>query len=76
MDKKYIGYFPICSGAGLAILDIDDAGDTARAAWILDGVHHAERRHKIYYTWTGRAYIVKRQQRYYFDQITRTGAGA
>lgn len=68
-----VGVYPICNFGGLAILDIDDAGDVATAAWSFGDGLQGIRRHKINYTFTGRAYIRKGGRRYYFDQIIRTG---
>lgn len=69
-----VGVYPICNFGGLAILDLNNAGDVATAAWHFGEKYENIRRHKINYTFTGRAYIRKGGRRYYFDQIIRTGA--
>ena len=69
-----IGIYTLCNFGGLAILDIDD--DKATAAYNFGDGYKQIRRHTIYYTYTGRAYIRKNGTRYYFDQIIRTGARA
>lgn len=69
-----IGIFTFCNFGGLAILDID--GEKATAAYNFGDGYKQIRRHTIYYTYTGRAYIRKNGTRYYFDQIIRTGARA
>jgi hypothetical protein len=68
-----VGVYNICNFGGLAILAIE--ADTAIAAFHWGRGYEDIRRHKIYYTYTGRAYIRKRGQRYYFDQIMRTNGG-
>lgn len=67
-----VGVYTMNNFGGLAILDMDDEKATA-AYHFRDGFKQI-RRHTIYYTFTGRAYIRKNGQRYYFDQIIRTGA--
>lgn len=67
-----IGIYPICNYGGLAILSVDD--EKAVAAYNFGEGNKQIRTHKIYYTFTGRAYIRKNRQRYYFDQIMRGGA--
>lgn len=69
-----IGIYTLCNFGGLAILDID--GDRATAAYNFGDGFTQIRRHTIFYTYTGRAYIRKNGRRYYFDQIIRTGAHA
>ena len=69
-----VGVYNICNFGGLAILDII-SDETAVAAWHYGDGFESIRRHKILYTYTGRAYIRKRGQRYYFDQIIRTNGG-
>lgn len=69
-----IGTYPLCNFGGLAILAIEN--DRAIAAFNFGEGYKQIRRHNIYYTYTGRAYIRKNGRRYYFDQIMRTGAGA
>lgn len=69
-----VGVYTVNNFGGLAILDI--GGETATAAYHFGEKYESIRRHKIYYTYTGRAYIRKSGRRYYFDQIIRTGAGA
>ena len=69
-----IGVYTLCNFGGLAILDIDD--EKATAAYNFGDGYKQIRRHNIYYTYTGRAYIRKNGRRYYFDQIIKTGARA
>ena len=64
-----IGLYTLCNYGGLAILDMSD--DVAIAAFNWGEGYEEIRRHKIHYTYTGRAYIRKRGRRYYFDQIMR-----
>lgn len=72
-DAAPVGVYPLCNFGGLVILDI--LGDEqAVAAWSYGDGLQGIRRHQIYTTFTGRAYIRKGGRRYYFDQIIRTGA--
>ena len=68
-----VGVYTLCNFGGLAILDID--GEKATAAYNFGEGYEQIRRHNIYYTFTGRAYIRKNGRRYYFDQIIRTNGG-
>lgn len=70
-----VGVYTICNFGGLAILDISGDGGTAVCAWSYGDGYKNIRRHKIQYTYTGRAYIRKNGRRYYFDQIMRTNGG-
>lgn len=70
-----VGVYTICNFGGLAILDISDDGESAVCAWSYGDGYQNIRRHKINYTYTGRAYIRKSGRRYYMDQITRTNGG-
>lgn len=77
LKEKYknaapVGVYVLCNFGGLAILELDD--EKAVAAFDFGDGYKQIRRHNIYYTFTGRAYIRKQRQRYYFDQIMRTGA--
>ena len=69
-----IGIYTLCNSGGLALLSLDE--DIAIAAYNFGDGYQQIRRHTIYYTFTGRAYIRKNNRRYYFDQIMRTGARA
>ena len=69
-----VGVYTLCNFGGLVILDMDD--EKATAAYSFGDGYKQVRRHTIYYTYTGRAYIRKSGRRYYFDQIIRTGARA
>lgn len=69
-----VGVYTINNFGGLAILEID--GEKATAAYHFGEGYKQIRRHNIYYTFTGRAYIRKNGRRYYFDQIIRTEARA
>lgn len=78
LKEKYknvnpIGIYTLCNFGGLAILEIDEYAETATAAFHLGEKYENIRRHKINYTFTGRAYIRKGGRRYYFDQIMRAG---
>ena len=68
-----VGVYPMCNFGGLAILAIE--GETAIAAFNWGEGYKQIRRHTIFYTYTGRAYIRKGGSRYYFDQIQRIGGG-
>jgi hypothetical protein len=79
LKEKYknaapVGVYVLNNFGGLVILDIDD--EIATAAYHFGEKYESIRRHKIHYTYTGRAYIRKNGRRYYFDQIIRTGARA
>ena len=79
LKEKYkntdpVGVYVLCNYGGLVILDID--GEKATVAFDFGDGYKQIRRHTIFYTYTGRAYIRKNGTRYYFDQIMRTGAGA
>ena len=69
-----VGLYTLCNFGGLVVLDIDD--EKATAAFDFGDGYQQIRRHTIFYTYTGRAYIRKNGRRYYFDQIMRTGARA
>lgn len=69
-----VGVYTLSNFGGLAILDISSDGETAVCAWHFGDRYQKIRRHKIYHTYTGRAYIRKNGTRFYFDQIIRTGA--
>ncbi len=72
-DAAPVGVYPMNNFGGLVILAID--GDTATAGFQWGGGYTSIRRHKIRYTYTGRAYIRKASTRFYFDQITKTNGG-
>ena len=79
LKEKYknadpVGVYTLNNYGGLVILDMDD--EQATAAYHYGDGYAQIRRHKIYYTYTGRAYIRKSGRRYYFDQIIRTRARA
>lgn len=79
LKEKYknaepVGVYTMNNFGGLVILDMDD--EQATAAYHYGEKYESIRRHKIYYTYTGRAYIQKSGRRYYFDQIMKTGARA
>lgn len=69
-----IGVYIENNYGGLAILSIED--EQAVAGYHFGEGYKQIRRHTIFYTYTGRAYIRKNGRRYYFDQIIRTGAFA
>lgn len=68
-----MGVHTLNNFGGLAILDID--GEKATAAYNFGDGYKQIRRHNIYYTFTGRAYIRKSGRRYYFDQILKLNGG-
>ena len=70
-----VGVYPICNVGGLAVLSISEDGEKAIAAWDFGTGYQKIRRHNIHTTYTGRAYIRKGGNRYYFDQIIRTSGG-
>ena len=70
-----VGVYTICNFGGLAILDISSDGESAVCAWSFGDGYQNIRRHKINYTFTGRAYVRKNGRRYYFDQIMRINGG-
>ena len=71
-DAAPVGVYPMNNFGGLAVLDIID-DETAVCAWHYGDRYESIRRHQIFYTYTGRAYIRKRGRRYYFDQIMKNG---
>ena len=78
LKEKYknadpVGVYVLCNYGGLVILDMDD--EKATVAFDFGEGYKQIRRHNIFYTYTGRAYIRKGGTRYYFDQIMRTGGG-
>lgn len=72
-DAAPLAVYPMCNFGGLAILALEY--DTAIAAFNWGEGYKQIRRHKIQYTYTGRAYIKKNGQRFYFDQIIKTNGG-
>ena len=68
-----VGVYPLCNFGGLAILAIE--GEKAIAAYNFGNGYKQIRRHNIFYTYTGRAYIRKNGTRYYFDQIMKINGG-
>lgn len=68
-----VGVHTLNNFGGLAILDID--GEKATAAYNFGDGYKQIRRHTIFYTYTGRAYIRKSGRRYYFDQILKINGG-
>jgi len=64
-----VGVYTLCNYGGLVILSLE--GDQATAAFDFGNGYENIRRHTVYYTYTGRAYIRKGGRRYYFDQIMR-----
>lgn len=69
-----VGVYAMCNFGGLAILDIIDE-ETAVCAWDFGTGYQKIRRHRIYTTYTGRAYVRKGGSRFYFDQIMRMNGG-
>ena len=73
-DAAPVGLYPISNFGGLAILEIID-DECAVCAWHYCDGYENIRRHQIFYTYTGRAYIRKAGRRFYLDQIMRTNGG-
>ena len=78
LKEKYknadpVGVYVLNNFGGLVILDMDD--EKATAAFDFGDGYTQIRRHTIFYTYTGRAYIRKNGRRYYFDQIMRMNGG-
>ena len=73
-DAAPVGLYPMNNFGGLAILDII-GGEMAICAWHYGDGYESIRRHQVFYTYTGRAYIRKAGRRFYFDQIMRTYGG-
>ena len=67
-----IGVYTLCNFGGLALLALE--AETAVAAFNWGSGYEDIRRHKIFYSHSGRAYIRKRGRRYYFDEIVRLQA--
>lgn len=67
-----VGLYPLNNFGGLAILDIL-SDESVIAAWHYGEGYKSIRRHQVYYTFTGRAYIRKNGSRFYLDQIVRVG---
>jgi len=72
-DAAPVGVYQLNNWGGLVILDII-GGESVIAAWSDGEKYTGIRRHQIFYTYTGRAYIRKAGQRFYFDQIARLQA--
>ena len=70
-----VGVYTMNNFGGLVILDIIN-DESAICAWHYGDGYESVRRHRIFFTYTGRAYIRKAGRRYYFDQIMRTEARA
>ena len=78
LKEKYknadpVGVYVMSNFGGLVILDMD--GEKATAAYHFGEKYEQIRRHTIFNTYTGRAYIRKSGRRYYFDQIMRMNGG-
>jgi hypothetical protein len=69
-----VGVYPLNNFGGLAVLDIIN-DEAAVCAWHYGGGYESIRRHQIFYTYTGRAYVRKAGRRFYLDQIMRTNGG-
>ena len=65
-----VGVYIMNNFGGLAILDIL-SDESVIAAWHYGEGYEGIRRHQVYYTYTGRAYIRKAGRRFYLDQIMR-----
>lgn len=75
-NTSAVGYYPMSNFGGLEILAVDGIeknGEDAVVACFNWGTGRQHiRRHVIRYTESGRAYIRKAGDRYYFDEIMRT----
>ena len=72
MNRKPVGTMALCNFGGLEILDIIYGIEDMAIACFNNGCGRSDiRRHKIYYTTGGRAYIRKAGRRFYFDEIMR-----
>lgn len=70
--KKAVGVLPLSNWGGLEILDIlCGIEDEVIACFNWGDDRQMIRRHKIYYTSSGRAYFRKMDRRYYLDEIQR-----
>ena len=65
-----VGVYVMNNFGGLVILDIL-SDESVIAAWHYGEGYEGIRRHQVYYTYTGRAYIRKASRRFYLDQIMR-----
>lgn len=65
-----VGVYVMNNFGGLVILDIL-SDESVIAAWHYGEGYKGIRRHQVYYTYTGRAYIRKAGSRFYLDQIVR-----
>lgn len=68
-DAHPIAVYPITNFGGLAILDIDHIDDCVIAAWDFGDGYINIHQHKVYYSASGRDYIVKGKRRYYMDEF-------
>lgn len=69
-EASPVGVYIMNNFGGLAILDIL-SDESVIAAWHYGEGYEGIRRHQVYYTYTGRAYIRKAGRRFYLDQIMR-----
>lgn len=70
-DARPIVVYPITNFGGLVILDIDYIDNCVVTAWDFGDGYMSIRRHKVYYSASGRDYIVKAKRRYYIDDFVR-----
>lgn len=71
-NRQAVGTYTLCNWGGLEILDIIYGLDDKAVACFNFGCGRTDiRKHKIYTTTAGRAYIRKNGTRYYFDQIMK-----
>ena len=69
-EASPVGVYIMNNFGGLAILDIL-SDESVIAAWHYGEGYEGIRRHQVYYTYTGRAYIRKAGRRFYLDQVMR-----
>lgn len=69
-DTKAIAVLPMCNFGGIEILDVDYGGIFI-ACFNFGTGRQQIRRHKIYYSPSGRDYIRKQGKRYYLDTMLR-----
>ena len=71
-EKKPCGIYCLCNFGGLAIYDIlYGIEDKAVSGFDFGEGAQDIRTTKIFYTISGRSYIVRHNRRYYFDEIER-----
>lgn len=79
-NAQSVGVYTMCNTFALVILDIDERDEIAVTAWVsgerwmCKGTkkhYYNIRRNRIHYSTSGRAYIRKSNNRFYFDEIMK-----